>query len=137
LAAQVSAAQIASPGTVNVTVVNPDGSISSAVPYAIRLQRTATAGGIATVAGTGAQSYSGDGGPATSAELFDAGGVGVDAAGNPYIAHSGNNRVRMVRFQATSAPRTAAWTRMARSVRTLPGVREYLSNPWFKRCSNP
>ena len=52
---------------------------------------------ITTVAGNGAYGYSGDGGPATSAELYAAPlGVAVDASGNIYIADSINNRVREV-----------------------------------------
>ena len=39
--------------------------------------------------------YSGDGGPATSAELYGPNGVAVDASGNLYIADE-NNRIRKV-----------------------------------------
>jgi len=55
-----------------------------------------TAGHIYTVAGTGRQGYSGDGGPATAAELFSPSAVAVDAAGNLVVADSENNRVRVV-----------------------------------------
>ncbi len=54
-----------------------------------------TAGDIYTVAGDGTAGYSGDGGPATSAELNDPEGVTVDAAGNLVIADEGNHRVRV------------------------------------------
>ena len=47
------------------------------------------------MAGDGTQGFSGDGGPATSAEL-SLQGVAVDAAGNLLIADSGNARVRVV-----------------------------------------
>src|SRR6516225_1254900 len=55
-----------------------------------------TAGDIYTVAGTGAQGFSGDGGPATAAGLTVPAGVAVDAAGNLVIADYGANRVRVV-----------------------------------------
>ena len=51
---------------------------------------------ISTVAGNGAQGFAGDGGPATSANLNGPTGVAVDAAGNLYIADSGNHRIRKV-----------------------------------------
>ena len=52
---------------------------------------------ISTVAGTGTAGASGDGGPATSAELSGPLGVALDAAGDVFIADQGNNRVRVVR----------------------------------------
>jgi hypothetical protein len=55
-----------------------------------------TAGDIYTVAGNGKTGFSGDGGPATSAEFYYPPGLAVDAAGNLVIADSSNNRVRMV-----------------------------------------
>ena len=55
-----------------------------------------TAGDIYTVAGNGTGGYSGDGGPAVSAELFDPAGVAVDGSGNLVIADALNDRVRVV-----------------------------------------
>jgi trimeric autotransporter adhesin len=55
-----------------------------------------TAGDIYTVAGDGTAGYSGDGGPATSAELNFPYGVDVDAAGNLVIADTANSRIRVV-----------------------------------------
>ena len=57
---------------------------------------TATTGMITTVAGNGTAGYSGDGGAATSAELYNPFGVEVDSSGNIYIADIGNNRIRKV-----------------------------------------
>ena len=48
------------------------------------------------MAGNGLQGYSGDGGPAPSAQLNYPEGVAVDAAGNLYIADTRNYCVRMV-----------------------------------------
>jgi uncharacterized protein (TIGR03437 family) len=53
-------------------------------------------GVLTTIAGTGALGFSGDNGPATSAELYSPRGLAVDAAGNLYIADEGNHNVRRV-----------------------------------------
>jgi sugar lactone lactonase YvrE len=58
--------------------------------------RKVSNGLITTVAGSGTWGFSGDGGAATSAKLFAPIGIAVDAAGNLYIADSGNNRIREV-----------------------------------------
>ncbi len=58
--------------------------------------RMVTGGTITTVAGSGGCCFSGDGGPATSASLYDPEGVAIDSAGNLYIADTINNRVRRV-----------------------------------------
>src|SRR5439155_445403 len=56
----------------------------------------AATGIIHTVAGNGNFGFSGDGGPATSAELHSPSGVFGDSAGNIFIADSGNERIREV-----------------------------------------
>jgi trimeric autotransporter adhesin len=58
--------------------------------------RPMTAGHIYTVAGNGTAGFSGDGGPATSAELAFPQGFAVDAAGNLVIADTSNRRIRVV-----------------------------------------
>jgi trimeric autotransporter adhesin len=57
---------------------------------------TVSTGNISTVAGTGSEGYSGDGGLATSAMFNYPYGVAVDASGNIYISDTRNHRVRMV-----------------------------------------
>ena len=59
-----------------------------------------TAGDIYTVAGNGTSGFSGDGGPATKAELNFPDGVAIDPDGNLAIADSANNRVRVVAAQS-------------------------------------
>jgi hypothetical protein len=51
---------------------------------------------ISTVAGNGAGGYSGDGGTATSAELYGPTSVKLDKVGNIYIADLYNHRIRKV-----------------------------------------
>jgi len=61
-----------------------------------RVQMLGSDGSVSTIAGTGAGGFSGDGGPAAAAQLSSPFAVAVDAAGNLYIADTGNNRVRLV-----------------------------------------
>ncbi len=62
---------------------------------------TAATGVIATIAGTGAPGYNGDGMPATSAELSNPAGLALDSVGNLYIADYTNNRVRKLALNGT------------------------------------
>ncbi len=61
-----------------------------------RVRKVDTNGIITTVAGTGVQGFSGDGGPATNARLSLPLDVAVDQQGNLYIADLENDRIRMV-----------------------------------------
>jgi uncharacterized protein (TIGR03437 family) len=70
-----------------------DGSLLIAEPGANLIQQW-TSGSLATIAGTGTAGFSGDGGPALSAQLNGPAGIGIGANGVFWIADSGNNRVR-------------------------------------------
>jgi sugar lactone lactonase YvrE len=59
-----------------------------------------TSGIITTVAGKSTYGYSGDNGPATSAQLYDAEGVALDKSGDLFIADTFNNRIRRVTVPA-------------------------------------
>jgi trimeric autotransporter adhesin len=61
-----------------------------------RVRKLTSGGTIATVAGTGAAGFSGDGGPASAAVLNGPYGLALDGAGNLYIADIGNDRIRKV-----------------------------------------
>ena len=61
-----------------------------------RIRIINTSGIISTIAGTGVLGYSGDGGPATAAELNIPDDAKSDALGNIYIADLGNYRIRII-----------------------------------------
>jgi uncharacterized protein (TIGR03437 family) len=75
--------------------VDPAGNLYIADWGKHRIRKVAN-GVITTVAGNGMEGFSGDNGPATSAQLSSPQGVAVDTAGNLYISDSANQRVREV-----------------------------------------
>jgi RHS repeat-associated protein len=82
-------------------VVDAAGNIYIADTGNYCIRKVDTNGIITTVAGDGTQSYSGDGGPATQAKLYNPHGVAVDTAGNIYIADPGNHCIRKVDTSGT------------------------------------
>ena len=75
--------------------VDPGGNLYIADTRNNRIRKV-TNGVITTVAGSGNPGFSGDNGPAASAQLYVPAGVAVDSAGNLYIADTGNSRIRKV-----------------------------------------
>jgi uncharacterized protein (TIGR03437 family) len=73
--------------------VDSDGNLYIADSYNYRIRKVSN-GAITTVAGNGTAGFSGDNGPATSAQLSGPFGVAVDSAGDLYITDG--NRVRKV-----------------------------------------
>lgn len=78
------------------TAIDASGNLYIADRYNSRIRKVASDGTISTVAGNGTAGYSGDGGPAASAELNAPEGVAVDTAGNLYIADTYNGCIRKV-----------------------------------------
>ncbi|MGH9801788.1 MAG: hypothetical protein ACRD82_15610, partial [Blastocatellia bacterium] len=76
--------------------VDSTGNVYISDTFNNRIRRVAPNGVITTVAGTGEDSFGGDGGPATQARLNGPFQVAVDLAGNLYIADANNLRVRKV-----------------------------------------
>lgn len=61
-----------------------------------RIYRVSADGMLAVIAGDGTRGFSGDGGPAFSAQLMSPSDVASDRSGNLWIADSGNHRIRLV-----------------------------------------
>ena len=93
-----ASAQLNSPASV---AVDANDNVYIADQANARIREVNTQGVISTVAGNGTAGYSGDGGPATSAELNSPGGVALDPANNFYITDNGNQVVRLVNGAGT------------------------------------
>ncbi|MBV9503375.1 MAG: hypothetical protein JO323_00050 [Acidobacteriia bacterium] len=77
--------------------VDGQGNLYIADTWNNRIRKVTSSGTISTVAGNGAVSYSGDGGPASRIQLNGPAGVGLDSAGNLYISDSRNRVVRVAK----------------------------------------
>jgi sugar lactone lactonase YvrE len=93
------------------------GNLYVADSNSSRVRRIAPNGDVTLIAGSLSRSYgfSGDGGPATEAQLFAPTGLALDTGGNLYIADTNNNRVRKVDPDgviSTFAGRTPTSSRM-------------------------
>ena len=105
-----TSAQLKAPSGV---AIDSSGNIYIADTQNFRIRKVDAATGIIqTVAGTGVAGYSGDGGPATSAQIKNPAVVAVDASGNIYIADTLNHRIRKV-DAATGIIQTVAGTGVA------------------------
>ncbi len=90
---QATAAQIYLPSGVSIDAA---GNLYVCSYPSDRVRKVNSSGIITTVAGTGTGGFSGDGGLATAAKLFEPIGTGVDADGNLYISDYANLRIRKI-----------------------------------------
>jgi len=113
---------IADPGNNNIREITPDGNIHTvvsnvnAVSIAVdsansiyfpgwqnsTIQKILSDGTQFAIAGNGKPGFSGDGGPATNAELNFPYGVAVDSSGNVYVADYNNYAIRLLTPVASS-----------------------------------
>jgi sugar lactone lactonase YvrE len=78
-----------------------DGGFVFAEPFNATVRRVYPNGTITTIAGTGTPGFSGDGGPATAAELRLVHGVAFTPGGGLLLADTQNNRIRFVTTDGT------------------------------------
>jgi hypothetical protein len=76
--------------------VDSSGNLYISDGFNHRIRKVNTSGYISTVAGNGTYGYSGDGGPATSAEISVPSGLAFDSSNNVYLADNGNYVVRKI-----------------------------------------
>lgn len=95
------------------------------------VRRVATTGIITTLVGGRGAGFSGDGGAATQAQLFNPIGIATDSDGHVFIADAGNHRIRRV-DAATQVISTVAGTGEAGfSGDGGPAISAQLSSPRF------
>ena len=89
-----TSAELKSPSGI---VVDASGNVYFSDRNNYRVRKIDTNGIITTIAGIGGfQPFSGDGGLATDAELYQPSGLTLDSSGNIYIVDSNNQRIRKI-----------------------------------------
>ena len=73
-----------------------DGTLFIADTGNSRIRVIRTSGVVSTLAGTGDQGFSGDGGPSAAARVNAPAGVAIAPDGSLYLSDTGNNRVRRI-----------------------------------------
>jgi sugar lactone lactonase YvrE len=109
-------------GIITTFVTNPNGGYQSKLTFDgagnmyvmqndVTLMRYSPTGVPTVIAGNNPQGFSGDGGPATQAQLsggIQASGIAIDTEGNIFFVDGQNSRVRAIRLGAAPTPQTIA-----------------------------
>lgn len=106
--------------------IAPDGSLLIAETVRGRVRRIGSDGIITTLAGT-TPGFSGDGGPATAAQLRDPYGVTAGPDGSVYVADTSNRRIRKV--DSTGIITTVAGGGSCRDGDGGPATAAFLNSP--------
>ncbi len=88
-----TAASINGPGSVTF---DGSGNVYISGYYSHTIRKVSPSGIITTIAGVGTPGFSGDGGPATAAQLSNPARIMMGSAGDLYVCDMGNNRVRKI-----------------------------------------
>jgi sugar lactone lactonase YvrE len=88
-------------GQAGSAVFDPAGNYYLADPSNNLVVKVSASGVLSVTAGNGSPGYSGDNGPATSAQLSAPSGVALDSSGNLFIADTNNNVIRKVTAAGT------------------------------------
>ncbi len=95
-------------GVIGGLAVDSSGNLYVALHSSHMVVKVDASGNMTRFAGTGVYGFSGDGGPAISAQIAYPQGLVFDKSGNLYIQDGGNQRVRMVsNGTITTVPGTA------------------------------
>jgi hypothetical protein len=122
-----AAARLASPFG---AAVDGSGNVFIADSSNQRIRRVDSSSGvIKTVAGSGAQGFSGDGGPATRAQLSQPLGVAIAADGDVLVADSYNHRVRSLDGEAVPPPPPPTPTSTPMATRTATATPTKTATP--------
>jgi uncharacterized protein (TIGR03437 family) len=103
---------IAEAGTAWKIAIDRSGNIYILETFKHRVHRLSANGALAVYAGTGDAGFSGDGAPATNAQLRLPAAIALDDDGNLLIADTGNDRIR--RVEASSG--------LIRTIQSAPAV---------------
>ncbi|HXB40671.1 MAG TPA: T9SS type A sorting domain-containing protein [Bacteroidia bacterium] len=109
--------------------VDNAGNIYITDDYNNRVRKVNTSGIITTFAGIGVGGFSGDNGPAYSAQISFPAGISADVNGNIYISDNNNQRIRKINtsgiITTVAGNGTAGYNGDG-----IPATTAYLNSPW-------